>query len=74
MDKNKPTHLTPENLAGIEKFDDLLDLRYGKVGTPLRDEFETRVNETINSENNKNEKAGSKKNKHYKYKTIGRNI
>lgn len=48
---NSPTILTKENLAGINSFDQLLNLRYGKVGTELRDEFEKKVNNLIKEDN-----------------------
>lgn len=41
--KNKPKKLTKENLATIHSLDELLDFRYGKVGTELRNEFDAKV-------------------------------
>jgi DNA-binding XRE family transcriptional regulator len=45
--ENKPVKLTKENLAGITSFDQLLNLRYGKVGTELRNEFDAKVEALI---------------------------
>ncbi|HEY1114545.1 MAG TPA: helix-turn-helix transcriptional regulator [Chitinophagaceae bacterium] len=32
-----------ENLKSVKSFDELLDKKYGKVGTPRRDEYEERA-------------------------------
>lgn len=45
--ENKPVKLTKENLEQITSFDQLLDLRYGKVGTELRNEFDAKVEALI---------------------------
>jgi hypothetical protein len=33
-----------EELRKIKSFDELLDLKYGKVGTSVRDEYEVKAN------------------------------
>lgn len=45
--ENQPVKLTKENLAEINSFDQLLNLRYGKVGTELRNEFDAKVEALI---------------------------
>ncbi len=35
----------------LTPFEDILDNHYGKVGTPKRDEFESRVTEAVNAYN-----------------------
>lgn len=42
-----PNKLTKDNLEQIDSFDQLLDLRYGKVGTELRNEFDAKVEALI---------------------------
>ncbi len=39
----KPTALTKENVKKVNSLDDLLNLRYGKKGTELRDNFDAKI-------------------------------
>jgi len=48
--ENQPIKLTKENLAEINSFDQLLDLRYGKAGADLRNEFDAKVEALIGAE------------------------
>jgi HTH-type transcriptional regulator/antitoxin HipB len=45
--ENKPVKLTKENLEQVDSFDQLLNLRYGKEGTELRNEFDAKVEALI---------------------------
>lgn len=45
--ENKQTRLTKDNLKDVTSFDQLLDLRYGKEGTLLRNEFDAKVQAII---------------------------
>jgi HTH-type transcriptional regulator/antitoxin HipB len=40
---NSPEKLTEENLKSVNSFDDLLNLRFGRKGMELRDEFDAKV-------------------------------
>lgn len=42
-----PNKLTKDNLEQVDSFDQLLNLRYGKVGTELRNEFDAKVEALI---------------------------
>jgi HTH-type transcriptional regulator / antitoxin HipB len=33
-----------EEIRKVRSFEELLDIKYGKIGTPLRDEYETKAN------------------------------
>ena len=39
-----------EAIRNVKTFDELLDIKYGKVGTPLRDEYESKANFFVVSE------------------------
>ena len=39
-----------ENLKQVKSFDELLDGKYGKIGTPRRDEFERKATAFVISE------------------------
>lgn len=43
----RPNKLTKENLEEVTSFDQLLNLRYGQVGTELRNEFDAKVEALI---------------------------
>ena len=57
---NRPNKLTKENLKSVNTSDELLELKYGKEGTPLRDEFEARVEALIWAEKLKDLRKNSK--------------
>ena len=37
-------------ISNVRTFDELLDVKYGKLGTPVRDEYETKANNFVISE------------------------
>ncbi len=39
-----------ELIRNVRTFDELLDVKYGKLGTPVRDEYETKANNFVISE------------------------
>lgn len=39
-----------ELIRKVTTFDELLDVKYGKLGTPVRDEYETKANNFVISE------------------------
>lgn len=43
----KPTKLTEDNLKGINSLDELLDLKYGKIGTHSRHKYHLEVGKAL---------------------------
>lgn len=39
-----------DEIRKARSFDELLDIKYGKIGTPIRDEYETKANYFVISE------------------------
>ena len=42
--------MNKEEIMKASSFDELLDIKYGKIGTPIRDEYEARANYFVISE------------------------